>query len=71
MVEIEALDADKPMFVTIDEEFDRIWEKAQEWVKCPRWNSEKMNGAEVQEAPQAAHFDAINGAFEAADENPF
>ena len=71
MVEIEALDADKPMFVTIDEEFDRIWEKAQEWVKCPRWNSEKMNGAEVQEAPQAAHFDAINGAFEAADNDPF
>lgn len=36
---IEAVNLDTPIFVDVDEELNTLWEQAQEWSKCPRWNA--------------------------------
>ena len=37
--EIEAIDLNNPMLFTITQQFDMIWEAAQGWAKCERWNA--------------------------------
>lgn len=38
-VEIEPLDLHTPMLFDITKEFDDMWEAAQAWKDCPRWNA--------------------------------
>lgn len=36
---IEAVRTDNPLFVPITPEMDKIWEQAQEWARCQKWNA--------------------------------
>jgi hypothetical protein len=37
---IEAVGLSQPRFIDITPEIDSLWEQAQAWVKCERWNAE-------------------------------
>jgi len=43
---IEAIGLDKPFFVAVTPELDEIWEKAQDWAKCEKWNAAGKVAAE-------------------------
>ena len=36
---IEAIGLDKPFFVPVTAELDEIWDQAQAWAKCEKWNA--------------------------------
>lgn len=36
---IEAIGIDAPFVIAITPELDQIWDQAQEWAKCERWNA--------------------------------
>lgn len=57
---IEAIGLDKPYFVPVSPELDEIWEKAQDWAKCEKWNAAGKIAVE-----------SIPVAGELSDDNPF
>lgn len=61
-VDIEPLDLDKPTFIQIDAAFDELWESAQTWKNCPRWNAEKATVTHVVETlPEVMSPEEIPG----------
>lgn len=55
-VDIEPLDLDAPMFMTIDDGFDAMWSESQTWANCPRWNAEKVH---VNRTAEVTHEEAV------------
>ena len=49
---IEAIGLDKPYVIDITPELDQIWEQAQEWAKCERWNAAGTVNVETVETNQ-------------------
>ena len=39
-VDIEALDLDSPSFIEVTEDFDNLWNAAEAWANCKKWNAE-------------------------------
>lgn len=59
---IEAIGIDRPMILPLTPELDQLWENAQEWSKCERWNA--AGKVEVTEA-------TLPPMPESSDEFPF
>lgn len=47
---IEAIGTSKPIFITVTPELDKLWENAQAWTKCEKWNA-VGKAPEISEAP--------------------
>jgi hypothetical protein len=58
---IEAIDTVAPFVIPVTPELDEIWEQAQEWAKCERWNAVGTVAAENE--PIAAPIEPDFGAY--------
>jgi hypothetical protein len=61
-VDIEPLDLATPMLMQVDEAFETLWTKAQEWATCPRWNAEKS--PVIAGVPTVTYVDEVVPEFE-------
>ena len=58
---IEAIGLDKPRFVDITPEMDALWEGAQAWKDCDRWNAEGEVVEEVSNSVKNEFFEYCLG----------
>jgi len=67
-VDIEALDLDNPYFMDITDDFDNIWNAAEKWSSCKKWNAET---AKAKEAPVTSIGEVdMNTVLEVSDNFP-
>lgn len=45
---IEAIGVDDPIIINVTQELDNVWEQAQEWANCERWNAAGNTEAHVE-----------------------
>lgn len=62
---IQALGTSKPIIIKITPELDQLWEDAQAWANCERWNAAN----EATPEPATQMIEAGSGVYE--EESPF